>query len=78
MAHSHHHGHDRGEHHGHRHGAGAHVHAPQRFGRAFAVGIGLNVAFVLVEAGFGLATNSMALLADAGHNLSDVLSLVVA
>ena len=78
MAHSHHHGHDRGEHHGHRHGAGAHVHAPQRFGRAFAVGIGLNVAFVLVEAGFGLATNSMALLADAGHNLSDVLGLVVA
>ena len=57
---------------------GGHVHAPENFGRAFAVGIGLNVAFVLVEAGFGLAANSMALIADAGHNLSDVLGLVVA
>ena len=47
------------------------------FTRAFAVGILLNVAIVAVEAFFGFLSNSMALLADAGHNLSDVLSLVV-
>ncbi|MDB5511426.1 MAG: cation diffusion facilitator family transporter [Enterovirga sp.] len=72
----HHHGtgaHPRGG--GHAH---AHAHAPADFGRAFAIGIGLNTAFVVVEAGFGLASNSVALLADAGHNLSDVLGLVVA
>jgi cobalt-zinc-cadmium efflux system protein len=45
--------------------------------RAFAVGIALNVGIVLLEAVFGLLANSMALLADAGHNLSDVLGLVV-
>ncbi|RUL85366.1 cation diffusion facilitator family transporter [Tautonia sociabilis] len=47
-------------------------------GRAFAVGVALNVAFVLVEAGFGLWANSLALLADAGHNLSDVIGLLLA
>jgi cobalt-zinc-cadmium efflux system protein len=57
----------------HRHG-----HAPADFGRAFAIGIGLNAAFVLLEAGFGLWSGSMALLADAGHNLSDVLGLFIA
>ena len=62
-------------HHDHDHG---HVHAPANFGRAFAIGIGLNAAFVLVEAGYGFVSNSTALLADAGHNLSDVLGLVVA
>ena len=72
-----HHDHDHGGH-DHRHGPGGHGHAPASFGRAFAIGIGLNVAFVLVEAGFGIASNSMALVADAGHNLSDVLGLVVA
>ncbi|MES2136676.1 MAG: cation diffusion facilitator family transporter [Pseudomonadota bacterium] len=61
--------------HGHGHG---HSHAPADFGRAFLIGIVLNVSFVLIEAGFGIAVNSMALLADAGHNLSDVLGLVVA
>ena len=45
---------------------------------AFAVGTALNAAFVLIEAGFGFAANSMALLADAGHNLSDVVGLLVA
>jgi cobalt-zinc-cadmium efflux system protein len=64
--------------HAHSHGHGGHAHAPAAFGRAFALGIGLNIAFVVIEAGFGLAANSMALLADAGHNLSDVLGLVVA
>src|SRR6478672_3607245 len=55
-----------------------HDHAPKDFGRAFAIGIALNVAFVLVEAVFGFTANSMALLSDAGHNLSDVLGLFVA
>ena len=50
---------------------------PRDFSRAFAVGIALNVAIVLLEAVFGFLGNSMALLADAGHNLSDVLGLVV-
>lgn len=63
----------------HDHGHGQHHgQAPASYGRAFALGIGLNLAFVLVEAGYGLAANSMALLADAGHNLSDVLGLVIA
>ena len=48
------------------------------FGRAFAIGIALNLAFVIVEAVYGLLAGSMALLADAGHNLSDVLGLVLA
>lgn len=55
-----------------------HSHDPQDFSRAFAIGIGLNLAFVVVEASFGFAANSMALLSDAGHNLSDVLGLVIA
>ena len=76
--HDHHHDHGHDHDHGHRHGPGGHVHAPVDFGRAFAVGIALNTAFVAVEIGFGLAANSMALVADAGHNLSDVLALVVA
>ena len=66
-------------HHGHSHGHGhAHTHAPADFGRAFAIGIALNIAFVVIEAGFGFVANSVALLADAGHNLSDVLGLAVA
>jgi len=56
----------------------AHAHAPKDFGRAFAIGISLNIAFVVIEAGFGFSANSMALIADAGHNLSDVLGLIVA
>jgi len=61
--------------HGHSHG---HSHAPASFGRAFAVGIGLNITFVAIEAGYGVFANSLALLADAGHNLSDVFGLVIA
>lgn len=64
--------------HSHDHGHDGHAHAPASFGRAFAVGIALNTAFVGIEAGYGLAIGSMALLADAGHNLSDVLGLVIA
>jgi cobalt-zinc-cadmium efflux system protein len=62
---------------GHDH-SHAHGHAPHDFGGAFAIGILLNSAFVLIEAAFGLWSGSMALVADAGHNLSDVLSLLIA
>jgi cobalt-zinc-cadmium efflux system protein len=64
-----------------RHGHGpdhSHVHAPKSFGTAFALGSALNIAFVVVEAVFGILSNSTALLADAGHNLSDVIGLLVA
>jgi cobalt-zinc-cadmium efflux system protein len=56
----------------------AHSHAPATFHRAFAVGILLNTAFVAVEAFYGWRVNSLALLADAGHNLSDVAGLLLA
>jgi cobalt-zinc-cadmium efflux system protein len=72
MSGAHHHHHDHGHGHGHHH------HAPASFGRAFAIGIALNTAFVVVEAVYGVLAGSMALVADAGHNLSDVLSLAVA
>ncbi len=61
-SHSHHHHHETGNNHG----------------KAFAIGIGLNVIFVAIEVIYGLLANSSALLADAGHNASDVLSLVFA
>ena len=64
--------------HEHGHGGHGHHHAPADMGRAFAIGVGLNLAFVTVEAGFGLAVGSLALVADAGHNLSDVLGLLLA
>ena len=64
--------------HNHSHSHGHHGHAPRDFGRAFAIGVLLNSAFVLIEAAFGLLSGSMALVADAGHNLSDVLSLLIA
>jgi cobalt-zinc-cadmium efflux system protein len=74
-SHAHGHGHD----HSHDHGLGhAHVHAPANFGKAFAIGITLNTALVVAEAIYGYIGNSTALLADAGHNLSDVLGLVIA
>lgn len=55
-----------------------HDHAPASFGRAFAIGIALNAVFVAVEAFYGWKVNSLALIADAGHNLSDVAGLVLA
>ena len=55
-----------------------HHHPPQSFGRAFAIGIALNMAFVMVEAFYGFHANSLALLADAGHNFGDVMGLMVA
>ncbi len=63
--------HDRARGHGHDH-------APASFGRAFALGVALNLGFVIVEAVFGILSNSVALLADAGHNIGDVLALAVA
>ena len=64
---------------GHLHAAAhPHEHAPKSFGFAFAFGTALNVAFVIVEAIFGFLGNSTALLADAGHNLSDICGLLVA
>ncbi|MEQ5789020.1 cation transporter [Erythrobacter sp. NFXS35] len=67
--------HSHAHHHAHSH---AHHHVPADFGRAFAIGITLNLAFVVVEAGAGFVYGSMALVADAGHNLSDVLALALA
>jgi cobalt-zinc-cadmium efflux system protein len=73
MAHQHHH-HD----HSHAHGHAGHSHAPDRFGFAFAVGAALNTAFVVAELVFGYAANSLALISDAVHNFSDVISLLLA
>jgi cobalt-zinc-cadmium efflux system protein len=85
MAHSHHshdHDHDHHDHdHGHDHAPGhahGHHHGPANFDRAFAIGVGLNTAFVVAEVVAGLWSGSLALLADAGHNLSDVLALILA
>jgi len=62
MAHHHHHSHP----------------AAGNYNRAFAIGVALNFAYICVEAGVGIWVGSLALLADAGHNLSDVLSLLLA
>jgi cobalt-zinc-cadmium efflux system protein len=75
--HAHHHGGYAHHHGGHGHGH-HHHHAPVSFGRAFAIGITLNVTYVVLEAFFGLKADSLALLSDAGHNLSDVLGLLLA
>jgi len=64
--------------HSHDHGGHGHSHAPTSYGTAFAVGIVLNTAFVAIEAVYGFLSGSMALVADAGHNLSDVLALLIA
>jgi cobalt-zinc-cadmium efflux system protein len=55
-----------------------HSHEVADYNRAFAIGIALNVIFVLIEAGYGMMASSLALIADAGHNLSDVVSLLLA
>ncbi len=62
--------------HGHSHSG--HSHAPKNFGTAFAIGTGLNFAFVVVEVVFGFYAHSLALVADAGHNMGDVLGLLLA
>jgi cobalt-zinc-cadmium efflux system protein len=74
MSGHHHHGHSHDQHgHGHAHHAG-----PSDHGRAFAIAIALNSIFVVVEFTYGFIANSTALMADAGHNLSDVLGLALA
>lgn len=82
MAHahgSHDHGHDHAHGHGHAHGPGGHHHGPVDTGDwRYAVGLIINLAFVVVEFGAGLYSGSTALMADAGHNLSDVLGLAMA
>lgn len=69
MAHDHEH---------HSHGHHGHAHGPASYGRAFAIGTALNLGFVIVEAVYGYLAHSLALFADAGHNLSDVLGLLLA
>ncbi|MBK7300822.1 MAG: cation transporter [Moraxellaceae bacterium] len=70
----HHHSHDcNASHHTHHHS-----HAPTNYGHIFAIGISLNIAFVIIEAILGWQAQSLALMADAGHNLSDVLALLLA
>lgn len=76
--HDHDHDHDHGDHDHGAHGHSGHSHAVPDSLRAFAIGAGLNFGFVIVEVIFGLYADSLALLADAGHNLSDVLGLVLA
>ena len=71
------HSHDHADGHDRAHGPG-HSHAPADFGQAFLIGIILNTGFVIVEAVYGWLSGSMALIADAGHNLSDVLALLLA
>lgn len=74
--HGHDHGHGHG--HGHAHGLHGHSHAPADFGRAFAIGASLNAAFVVLQITFGLIAGSVALVADALHNLGDVAGLLLA
>lgn len=64
------------DHHSHHHQG--HSHAPARFGTAFAIGTALNLALVIAQIFYGLAANSMALLADAAHNFADVVALLLA
>jgi cobalt-zinc-cadmium efflux system protein len=65
--------------HGHHHHNDHHHHTvPSRVGRAFVAGIVLNLLFVIIEACFGFYNNSLALISDAGHNLSDVITLALA
>src|SRR3546814_16466988 len=71
IGHHHHHGEVKGHHH---HGPPS----PASAGRAFAIAVVLNVGFVIIDVVAGLLSGSMALLADAGHNLSAVLSLLIA
>lgn len=73
------HAHDHGHGHGHDHGLGGHHHGPVDTGDwRYALGLVINLAFVAVEFGAGIWSGSTALMADAGHNLSDVLGLAMA
>jgi cobalt-zinc-cadmium efflux system protein len=72
------HKHEAGEGCGHSPGTAGHTHAPATFGSAFAIGIALNLGFVVVEIVYGVLAHSLALVADAGHNMGDVLGLLLA
>jgi cobalt-zinc-cadmium efflux system protein len=76
MTHDHDHSHH-DDHHGHSHGHG-HAHTPTNFGRAFALTTALNLGLVVVQVVYGLIADSVALLADAGHNFGDAVGLVLA
>src|SRR3954452_19225571 len=78
MAHDAHDHHDHSHAHWHSHGHAGHSHVPDSFGAAFAIGAALNTAFVIAELIFGYAANSLALISDAVHNLSDVVALLLA
>jgi cobalt-zinc-cadmium efflux system protein len=78
MAHQHDHDHPQAHGHSHADGHAGHSHAPATFGLAFAIGVTLNTVLVGAEFGFGYAANSLALISDAIHNLSDVLALLLA
>lgn len=69
-------GHSHAHHHGHSHAH--HAHGPAPGGGRYFIAIALNLAFVIIEAAAGFIANSTALIADAGHNLSDVMGLVLA
>jgi cobalt-zinc-cadmium efflux system protein len=69
---------DEHEGHDHSHGGSGHSHAPKNFGTAFAIGTALNFGFVVLEVVFGIYAHSLALVADAGHNMGDVLGLLLA
>jgi cobalt-zinc-cadmium efflux system protein len=71
-----HHHHDHAHGHSHSQDHAGHSHAPDHFGAAFAAGASLNAVFVVTELGFGYAANSLALISDAVHNLSDVIALL--
>ena len=73
-----HHAHAHAHQHDHGHDHAGHSHAPASFGRAFAVGIALNVALVAAQVGVGAWAHSTALLADAVHNFGDVMGLAFA
>src|SRR4030081_1375323 len=72
------HAHDPGHGHAHAHGAHAHGISTQAINTRMAIAVALNLIFVVVEGSFGFVSNSVALIADAGHNLSDVMGLVCA
>jgi cobalt-zinc-cadmium efflux system protein len=76
--HDHDHDHDHDHHHGHGHHHHHHHPAPDGNNRAFALAVGLNALFVAIEFTYGFIAHSTALMADAGHNLSDVLGLLLA
>jgi cobalt-zinc-cadmium efflux system protein len=71
------HSHPHEEEHHHHSGLG-HIHAPSNFGKAFAIAAALNFALVAAQVFYGITAHSIALLADAGHNLADDLGLLIA